>query len=148
MLVTGVAGADREEKLRQVDRIIASEILHGSESLCKLLRYLAEHCIDQPGTGLKEYQIATELFGRPANFDPRIDATVRVQSGRLRAKLGEYYAHAGAADPWIIEVPKGAYSLLFCPRTAPPAPPEPAALTSVSATAFPDARPQTPWYNP
>ncbi len=147
MLVTGVTGADREDKLRQVDRIIASEVLHGSESLCKLLRYLAEHCIDQPGTGLKEYQIATELFGRPANFDPRIDATVRVQSGRLRSKLGEYYAHAGAADPWIIEVPKGAYSLVFCPRMAPPAPPEPAPQISVSTTTFPGARPKTsnPW---
>jgi hypothetical protein len=148
MLVTGVAGADREEKLRQVDRIIASEILHGSESLCKLLRYLAEHCIDQPGIGVKEYQIATELFGRPANFDPRIDATVRVQSGRLRSKLGEYYAHGGAADPWIIEVPKGAYSLVFSPRAAPPAAPEPAVPPSVVTPALPDARPRTPWYSP
>jgi hypothetical protein len=148
MLVTGVAGTDREEKLRQVDRIIASEVLHGSESLCKLLRYLAENCIDHPGAGLKEYQIATELFGRPANFDPRIDATVRVQSGRLRSKLGEYYAHAGATDPWIIEVPKGAYSLVFSPRIVSPAAPEPVALTSVSTPAFPDARPKTLWYNP
>jgi hypothetical protein len=148
MLVTGVAGTDREEKLRQVERIIASEVLHGSESLCRLLRYLAENCIDHPGAGLKEYQIATELFGRPANFDPRIDATVRVQSGRLRSKLGEYYAHAGAADPWIIEVPKGAYSLVFSPRMTPPAAPEPAVLSSVNTTALPDARPRTPWYNP
>ncbi len=146
MSVTGVAGTDREEKLQQIDRIIASEVLHGSESLCKLLRYLAEHCIDHPGTGLKEYQIATELFGRPANFDPRIDATVRVQSGRLRSKLGEYYAHLGATDPWIIEVPKGAYSLVFSLRTLPVAP-EPAALTSISTTAFPNARSRT-LYNP
>src|SRR5712671_3153961 len=143
MLVTGVAGTDREEKLQQIDRIIASEVLHGSESLCKLLRYLAEHCIDHPGAGLKEYQIATELFGRPANFDPRIDATVRVQSGRLRTKLGEYYAHAGATDPWIIEVPKGAYSLNFGPRAIAPPVPEPAAQVPSTATAFPDARPRT-----
>jgi len=150
MLVTGAAGVDREEKLRQIDRIIASDVLHGSESLCKLLRYLAEHCIDHPGAGLKEYQIATELFGRPANFDSRIDATVRVQSGRLRTKLGEYYAHGGATDLWVIEVPKGAYSLVFSPRTMPAAAPEPAALTSASSgpATFPDARPPTPWYNP
>src|SRR6267154_2644272 len=147
MSVTGVAVAEREEKLRQIERVVGSELLHGSESLCKLLRYLAEHCIDHPGTGLKEYQIATELFGRPANFDPRIDATVRVQSGRLRSKLGEYYAHSGAADPWIIEVPKGAYSLLFSPRTTPPAASEPGALTSASTTAFPNA-PFRTGYNP
>ena len=118
MSVTGVAVAEREEKLRQVERIVGSDLLHGSESLCKLLRYLAGHCIDHPGTGVKEYQIATELFKRPENFDPRIDATVRVQTGRLRSKLTEYYAGAGAKDPWIIEIPKGSYALTFYRRAA------------------------------
>jgi len=117
MSVTGVAVAERDEKLRQVERIVGSELLHGSESLCKLLRYLAEHCIDHPGSGVKEYQIATELFKRPDNFDPRIDATVRVQTGRLRSKLTEYYAGAGAKDPWIIEIPKGSYAAAFVSRS-------------------------------
>ena len=116
MLVTGVGVAEREEKLRQIDRVVGSDLLHGSESLCKLLRYLAEHCIDHPGAAVKEYQIATELFKRPPDFDPRLDATVRVQTGRLRSKLSEYYAGFGKNDPWILEIPKGAYSLAFFPR--------------------------------
>src|SRR5258707_8528974 len=122
MSVTGVAVAEREEKLRQIDRVVGSELLHGSESLCKLLRYLAEHCMDHPGAAVKEYQIATELFKRPQDFDPRMDATVRVQTGRLRSKLAEYYGNTGAKDPWILEIPKGAYSLSFSPRTAAPVP--------------------------
>jgi hypothetical protein len=117
--VTGVAVAEREGKLRQVERLIASEVLHGSESLCKLLRYLADQSSDHPGSGVKEYQIATEVFKRPPDFDPRMDSTVRVQTGRLRSKLSEYYAHAGAEDPWIIEIPKGAYALTFHPRGTP-----------------------------
>lgn len=120
MSVTGVVVAEREEKLRQVDRVVGSDLLHGSESLCKLLRYLAEHCIDRPGAAVKEYQIATELFKRPPDFDPRLDATVRVQTGRLRSKLSEYYAGAGKNDPWILEIPKGAYSLAFFLRAAAP----------------------------
>src|ERR1700682_2194442 len=120
MSVTGVAVAEREEKLRQIEGVVGSELLHGSESLCKLLRYLAEHCLDHPGAAVKEYQIATELFRRPDDFDPRMDATVRVQTGRLRSKLSEYYGNAGAKDPWILEIPKGAYSLSFCPRTIVP----------------------------
>lgn len=118
MSVTGVAGAEREGKLHQVERLIASEILHGSESLCKLLRYLAEQSIDHPGAGIKEYQIATEVFKRSSDFDPRMDSTVRVQTGRLRSKLAEYYAHAGADDQWIIEIPKGSYVLTFHLRPA------------------------------
>jgi hypothetical protein len=120
MSVTGVVVAEREEKLRQVERVVGSDLLHGSESLCKLLRYLAEHCIDHPGAAVKEYQIATELFKRPPDFDPRLDATVRVQTGRLRSKLSEYYAGVGKSDPWILEIPKGAYSLAFFPRATVP----------------------------
>lgn len=107
---------DREAKLRQIEKIVASSILHGSESLCSLLRFLAKHSIEQPGVSVKEYHIATEVFGRPADFDPRLDSTVRVQTGRLRAKLGEYYANGGIHDQLIVEVPKGAYSLVFHPR--------------------------------
>ena len=38
---------------------------------------------------------------------------VRVQAGRLRTKLAEYYATEGAEDPIRIELPRGAYSLSF-----------------------------------
>lgn len=133
MPVTGVAGADRDSKLRQVERITASDVLHGSESLCKLLRYLVEQSIDHPGAGVKEYQIATEVFKRPSNFDPRMDSTVRVQTGRLRSKLSEYYAHAGVEDQWIVEVPKGSYAISFHPKTAPaPAPVAESTIATVS----------------
>jgi hypothetical protein len=105
--------ADREHNLRQIDKLVASHSLHGSESLCKLLRYLAAHALDHPGTPLKEYQIATEVFGRPADFDPQVDSTIRVQAGRLRAKLAEYYASDGSEDPIVIELPRGTYVLVF-----------------------------------
>jgi hypothetical protein len=81
-----------------------------------LLRYLAEHSLDHPGIALKEYQIATEVLGRPAGFDPQSDSTVRVQAGRLRVKLAEYYAHEGADDPILVEIPKGSYAITFLPR--------------------------------
>ena len=70
-----------------------------------------------PGVRLKEYQIATEVLGRPAGFDPQSDSTVRVQAGRLRVKLAEYYAQEGTDDPILVEVPKGSYSLAFHIRT-------------------------------
>lgn len=105
--------AERDELHSQVERLNRSSILHGSESLCKLLRYLAEHSLESPGAPLKEYQIATEVFGRPADFDPRLDSTVRVQTGRLRSKLAEYYGGEGIADRVVIEIPKGSYSLTW-----------------------------------
>jgi len=105
--------SDREQFSKQIDRLVASHTLHGSESLCKLLRYLAQHAIDQPGTPLKEYQIATEVFGRRSDFDPQSDSTIRVQAGRLRAKVAEYYSAEGQDDSVVVEIPKGSYLLTF-----------------------------------
>src|SRR6202043_566826 len=97
----------------QIEKLTASQVLHGSESLCKLLRYLAKHALDHPGTPIKEYQIATEVFGRSADFDPQLDSMVRVQAGRLRGKLAEYYSANGADDGVVVELPKGNYVLSF-----------------------------------
>src|SRR5213080_1807285 len=124
MSVTGyhrASIAEREQLLAEIDRLTGSHVLHGSESLCKLLRYLAEHALHHPGVPLKEYQIATEVFGRPADFDPQSDSTIRVQAGRLRMKLAEYYSSEGADDPIIVEVPKGTYVLTFHQRAHAPA---------------------------
>ncbi len=101
-----------------IDKVVDSHVLHGSESLCKLLRYLAEHALTHPAEPLKEYRIATEVFGRSPDFDPHIDSQVRVQAGRLRSKLAEYYAGEGAADPVVIELPKGTYTLSFRPAAS------------------------------
>ena len=104
---------EREQYLGQIDKLVNSHVLHGSESLCKLLRYLSKHVLDHPGTPIKEYQIATEVFGRSTDFDPQLDSMVRVQAGRLRVKLAEYYGSDGAEDPVIVELPKGTYVLSF-----------------------------------
>lgn len=109
---------EREHLLEQINRLVSSHALHGSESLCKLLRYLAKHAVDHPGTPIKEFQIATEVFGRSADFDPQLDSMVRVQAGRLRSKLTEYYSSDGLEDPIVVELPKGTYVLSFHPRNA------------------------------
>ena len=115
----GVTGhvTDAEPRLVEIDRLVNSHTLHGSESLCKLLRYLADHAIRRPGVALKEYQIATEVFGRPSDFDPQLDSLVRVQAGRLRSKIAEYYSSEGTHDPILVELPKGTYALAFHPAT-------------------------------
>jgi hypothetical protein len=104
---------DRPQFLGQIEKLVTSHTLHGSESLCKLLRYLANHSLDHPGTSPKEYQIATEVFGRHKDFDPHVDSMVRVQAGRLRTKLAEYYGSEGAEDSILVEMPKGNYLLTF-----------------------------------
>ena len=116
MAVTQTFTVGRGQCFQQIEKLTKSHSLHSSESLCKLLRYLAEHTLDHPGIALKEYQIATEVLGRPAGFDPQSDSTVRVQAGRLRVKLAEYYGQEGVHDPVLVEIPKGSYALTFTLR--------------------------------
>lgn len=106
-----------EDAHQILEDLVSHPLLHGSEALCNLLRYLVERALQHPEHPAKEHQIATEVFARPASFDPRVDSTVRVQTSRLRSKLTEYYATAGAAQHWQIEIPKGSYSVVFHERS-------------------------------
>jgi len=128
MSVTSVQVAEKDACLNQIDKIIHSHTLRKAESLCRLLRYLADHSLTQPGVPLKEYQIATEVFGRPENFDPQADSAIRVQAGRLRLKLIDYYSHEGSTDPVVVEMPNGFYALNFHVREIMPVAPGPVAV--------------------
>src|SRR5260370_5068933 len=99
--------SEREHYLLQIENLVNSHVLHGSESLCKLLRYLAKHALDHPGTPIKEYQIATEVFGRSDDFDPQLDSMVRVQAGRLRPKIAGDLNLNRADAPIGMGIPKG-----------------------------------------
>ncbi len=131
--------------LGQIEKLLGSHALHGSESLCKLLRYLANHSLDHPGTSPKEYQIATEVFGRQQDFDPHVDSMVRVQAGRLRTKLAEYYAADGADDQIMVELPKGTYALTFHQRPHGAARNHAGALHEASANSNVNGRTSRTW---
>jgi hypothetical protein len=71
--VTDTQLNDKAQYLAQIEKLVQSQTLHGSESLCQLLRYLAKQALEHPGAPIKEYQIATELFARPQDFDIGLD---------------------------------------------------------------------------
>src|SRR5690606_23913179 len=66
--------------------------------------------------GLKEYTIAVSALGKPDDFNPQIDAIVRIHAGRLRRLLNEYYMGIGITDTIKIEVVKGTYVPIFRPH--------------------------------
>ncbi len=122
MAAIGVGASVLDVRAAEVERVVESPVLQGSESLCRLMRYLANRAILNPGAAIREHEIAAEVFGRSAAFDPRIDSTVRVNMARLRAKLIDYYNGPGAEDRITIELPKGSYLLVFHTRPVEPKP--------------------------
>lgn len=81
----------------ELDRILASKIFFPAQPSQSLLRYVVERSLS--GLPPKEDEIAMEVLGRGAEYDPAVDAAVRVEAGRLRNRLREYYEGAGSADP-------------------------------------------------
>src|SRR5438105_9474862 len=95
----------------QVERILESDTFHASAVLRRLFKFLADKTFSGEADQLKEYSIGIDAFGKPPTYDPRQDAIVRLQIGRLRQKLGEYYRTEGKDDPVIMELPKGRFKL-------------------------------------
>jgi hypothetical protein len=92
-----------------LERILASSTFAQSERLSRFLRFAVEETLQGRGDQLKEYFFGVEVFDREEAYDPRTDPIVRVEAGRLRAKLGRYYETEGREDPVLIDLPKGSY---------------------------------------
>lgn len=125
----------------QLDRILSSRVFAGAHRSQLFLRCVVEHSIAHPTEPLKEYSIALDVFDRDASYDPAVDATVRVEAGRLRSRLLEYYAGEGKTDPLLIEIPRGGYRAVFRSRH-PDVTLLPRPLALVPTKAIPSAAPR------
>jgi Tfp pilus assembly protein PilF len=92
-----------------LERLLASETFGRSERARELLRYLVERQLAGEADRLKGFAIAVDVFGKDAAFDSSTDAVVRVQAGRLRELLNQYFATEGVSDPVRIAIPRGSY---------------------------------------
>jgi TolB-like protein/Tfp pilus assembly protein PilF len=130
-----------------LDRILASDVFRNARRPSQFLRFIVESALADKEKRIKEYLIGVEVFERPADYDPKSDPVVRIEAGRLRKKLSEYYAGSGANDPIIVELPKGGYIPTFRARPyAQPAISESEHLAFAKPRPVPlDPVPSSPW---
>lgn len=93
--------------------LLAHHSFRESERHRRLLKFLVESTLSGRSDELKEFVIAAEVWGRDVSFDPRINSTVRVEVGRLRARLERYYSGDGSSDPIRFRIPVGGYTVVF-----------------------------------
>ena len=113
--------ASREAVRSQLRTVLESSAFARAERLRHFLTFVVEKTLSGEGGQIKEYLLGIEVFGKDVSFDPRIDPIVRVEAGRLRAKLAKYYEHEGADDRVIIEFARGGYTPVFHTREPRPA---------------------------
>jgi TolB-like protein/Flp pilus assembly protein TadD len=87
----------------------SSSVFARAGRMYPLLEYLIEAELAGEGKRITQYAIAVDVFGRDEHFDPALDSIVRVEVGRLRNKLREYYAGEGSRAAVRVELPKGRY---------------------------------------
>src|SRR5690349_5002433 len=108
--VTPIPDADVRAEL---DRILASKGFSSAARVSRMLRYVVDKTLAGEADQLKEYAVGVEVFERDEHYDPRVDSIVRVEAGRLRTKLDEYYNGEGAWSDVRIALPRGGYSATF-----------------------------------
>lgn len=97
----------------QLDRILKNSGFSASDKQRKFLSFIILETLNGRSAQLKGYTIAVDVYGRTEKFDPQVDPIVRVEAGRLRRALNNYYLTAGKNDPVRIDIPKGAYVPTF-----------------------------------
>ncbi len=98
-----------EEKRRALERVLASRVFEKSGRARDLLAYIVEQDLAGNADAIKGFSVAVDVFGKDESFDAASDPLVRVQAGRLRDYLREYYAGEGENDQVVIAVPLGGY---------------------------------------
>lgn len=93
--------------------VLENPVFARQDRLSRFLRFVVERHLQGRDDELKESVIATEIFGRRPDYNPKTDAIVRTEARRLRALLNEYYLGDGRRDALIIDLPKGGYVPVF-----------------------------------
>jgi hypothetical protein len=107
------SGPDSAEVRAELAKILASDCFEQARRHRQFLRYVVEETLDGRADRLKGFSIAVSIFERSEDFDAQNDPLVRVEAGRLRQRLAQYYVEEGAADSVRISIPRGGYQAVF-----------------------------------
>lgn len=108
--VTGVA----EEDVRLcLSRICGSPEFAESKRLQGLLVYVVEETLAGRGSNIRAKTIGLDVYDYSTDEIAQREGVVRVDAGRLRRKLEDYYNGSGAADPAKVTLPVGTYRPSF-----------------------------------
>jgi len=107
------ADGDAELVERQLDKIILSPHFKTAKKIQTFLQYILRKSLAGDADKLKQYTIAVEALGFPADFDTDTNPVIRIIAGRVRKRLADYYENEGVNDDLLISIPKGSYSPTF-----------------------------------
>jgi len=98
-----------EEKRQALELALGSRTLARADQLRSLLQYLCKVEAEGRQKDLSEYVIGREVLGRPEDYSPTEDSSVRTRAYELRHRLEKLYLLEAPHAPLRIVLPKGTY---------------------------------------
>ncbi|MEP2761425.1 MAG: hypothetical protein ABJP66_20415 [Hyphomicrobiales bacterium] len=95
------------------DRILCSQVFTEAPRLGAFLNYVVNKQLEEPDVKIQAKAIAEDLYNRSPAAGPSGANLVRVDAGRLRRRLDDYYAGPGRNDQVIIHIDTGGYNPRF-----------------------------------
>jgi hypothetical protein len=101
------------EEWQLTRRVAKSKLFAKSDLLQKFLLHVCELALRGLAHEITEQRIGTQIFHRPADYNPGEDNIVRSYARTLRKRLEQYFAEEGRDEPRRIIIPRGGYVPVF-----------------------------------
>jgi hypothetical protein len=95
---------------------VARRVLRRATRLRGFLTYVVDRKLAGCPEEITETLIGHRVFGRVATYNAGEDSIVRTEARTLRQRLERYFTGGGAAEPVVLEIPRGGYVPVFRPR--------------------------------
>ena len=107
------AAISPEEVEAELQKILASPVFCKASRHSRFLTFVVRKTLEGSTDSVKESVIGVKVFDREADYNPGAEPAVRVEAGRLRSRLSDYYKTLGRDDPIRIDLPRGTYVPVF-----------------------------------
>jgi hypothetical protein len=105
-----------QEKQHELDLVLESATFARSERLRSFLLYVCRREMEGRAGELNEYLVGVEALGRPPNYSPAEDSSVRSRAWELRQKLLTLYTSERCDATLRIDLPRGGYAPQYLAR--------------------------------
>lgn len=102
-----------------LERALQSKEFKGSDRMRAFLSYVVNEAIDGRGDAIRAKTVAMDVYGYKADELAAREGVVRVDAGRVRRKLTNFYKSEGADEEIVISLPVGSYAPVFLSQKGP-----------------------------
>lgn len=110
---------DKQQVSEELGRLLASPSFRARKLIKRFLQYSVQETLAGRGDQLSQYTIAIHALGKPKDFSPVFNPVVRIEAGRLRKLLEDYYAAPPPGSTMSISIPRGGYQVEISPLPEP-----------------------------